>query len=176
MTRHPTNPISPQNPPSRADVGGRGKVGRGAGSEGRMEGHDPAGCREAGRTGQRRKPTQIKQASRPGTQDLHRMGPNQVLDGPGYAPRPAYSHHQEPSQPGRTGGDPNHGPRRDLCGMAGPCPLPARTANKEKAAVLVASLPPVLCWLCPEVGGRVNACHPRHQCVHGGWGRSPLDL
>ena len=60
-------------------------------------------------------------------------------------------------------------------------PLPARAANKGKAAVLVTSLPPVpstrpvLCWLCPEVGGRVDADHPR-RCVHGRVGNGFADL
>ena len=62
-------------------------------------------------------------------------------------PRPAYSHHQA-KQPGRAGGGGGGGgkPQRDLRGITGPerltAPLPARTANKEKAAVLVTSLPP----------------------------------
>ena len=76
-----------------------------------------------------------------------------------------------------SGGDPHHrGTSVELQDLnASRPPLPARATNKEKPAVLVTSLPPVLCWLCPEVGGRVDASHPR-RCVHAGWGRSPLYL
>ena len=63
MTRHPTNPVSPEPPQARLSVAGA-RQARGAGREGGMEGHDPAGCR-ARQKGQRCKPTPIKQASRP---------------------------------------------------------------------------------------------------------------
>ena len=54
-------------------------------------------------------------------------------------------------------------------------PLPTRTANKEKAAVLVTSLPPVLCWLCPEAR-EVLMLTTLGGVSMSGWGRSPLDL
>ena len=75
-------------------------------------------------------------------------GPNQVSDGPvmdlwRVPPRllPSSGAIAARANGGRGGGGGGK-PQRDLRGIAGPCPLPARTANKEKAAVLVTSVPP----------------------------------
>ena len=70
-------------------------------------------------------------------------------------------------------------PQSDLRGIAGPECLtaspPSTATNKEKAAVLVTSLPPVLCWLCPEAQ-EVLMLTTLGGAFMTGWGRSPLDL